>query len=333
MRYRRRVQVVGGSTYTVSLPKEWVRSLNLKHGSELVIEVMPDSSLKVRSSEETHPEEPLEEELEVSSDAVEISMIRLIASYVVGYDMMTVTCGDCSTTKLEEFVRLVTEKTIGLEITEKDKDTIVLQCLANISTFPFSEVLRTLVRLTLKSFENIEEFLRSKTTEVREVLERDDLIDKLYLYGLRQLNQVLLGRINHSSIGLNSTAHTIYLAMTLKLLERIADHLSDLVEDLEKLSTDTSNTHYRLLDYVESLRTKYIQVTNYLILEHESKKPESLGLLVDELRRLESNVAGDPALLEHAGKEHLTRISAYLRDLIELLVDTYELDKLVVSLT
>ncbi|MEM0244856.1 MAG: AbrB/MazE/SpoVT family DNA-binding domain-containing protein, partial [Zestosphaera sp.] len=101
MRYRRRVQVVGGSTYIVSLPKEWAKSLNLQHGTELVLEVMPDSTLKVYLSDEARPEALLEEELKFDKSSVELFFIKLIASYVVGYDKIIITCVDCSSTELE----------------------------------------------------------------------------------------------------------------------------------------------------------------------------------------------------------------------------------------
>jgi len=53
--------------------------------------------------------------------------------------------------------------------------------------------------------------------------------------------------------------------------------------------------------------------------------------LTGELRKLESRAIKDPMPPEYEGDMHLVRISAYLRDLIELLIDTYELDELVSS--
>lgn len=332
MKYRRKIQIVGGSTYTVSLPKEWVKSLNLRHGSEVLLEIMPDLSLKLYIGDERRLELQMEEELIVNRDIVEISSIKLIASYVAGYDRIIITCSDCSTVDLEEFVKLAIEKTIGLEVVEKDRNIVVFQCLANISTLSFPEVLKMITKLISKSFEDIEKFLNGdKTVEIREVLNRDNLIDKFYLYGLRQLNQVLLGKINYTSIGLKSMAHVMYLAMMLKLLERTADHLSDLGEDLAKFNINAPEIRRKLINYVTLLRNAYTKIINYLLFRQKLDELDSLNYLVNELKELESGVIKDLVLLEREIKVHLIRIVAYLRDLIELLIDTYELDKLIME--
>lgn len=333
MRYRRKVQVVGGSTYVVSLPKEWAKSMNLRHGTELVLEVMPDSTIKLYLGSETLPETLLEEELEFDKDSVELFFIKLIASYVVGYDKISVTCVDCSPTELEDLVRQVIERTIGLEVLEKDSNTIELQCLANISTLTLSEVLKNIIRLTLKSFEDFRKALREEDVEsIHEIVRRDNLIDKLYLYGLRQLNQVLFGRINYTAVGLKTMTQTIYLAMMLKFLERIADHLSNLAEDVAKLIKNGTSVPDELSVYVKTLQSKYTQIANHLATERETREEDLhfFGGLVKELRELEYSIANDAAASRHGG-EHLVRISAYLRDLIELLADMHELSKLVSS--
>ena len=45
----RRLQVTGGSTYIVSLPKKWVTKNQLKKGSSLLISEEEDISLSVSS--------------------------------------------------------------------------------------------------------------------------------------------------------------------------------------------------------------------------------------------------------------------------------------------
>ncbi|MFN4045999.1 MAG: AbrB/MazE/SpoVT family DNA-binding domain-containing protein [Acidilobaceae archaeon] len=40
----RRVQLTGKTTYIISLPKEWARSIGLTKGSRVFVEVLPDNS-------------------------------------------------------------------------------------------------------------------------------------------------------------------------------------------------------------------------------------------------------------------------------------------------
>jgi len=330
LRHRRKIQVVGGSTYTVSLPKEWAKSVGLSHGSEVVIEVMPDLTLRVSPGEKAPKERPWESEIEISPENIDLSFMKLVASYIVGYDVITVKCRGCPSRLFEDFVKLVTDRTIGLEVVEKNNDSIVFQCLVDVSTLSLIEVLKTITKLTMRSLEELEELLDSGNKDLAsEILERDSLIDKLYLYGLRQLNQVLLGRINHFSVGLKSAADVMYLAIMLKFLERIADHVAEVAKDIARFNTTRELT--KLLAHIKFLREKYIQLSNFIIVKHVQEDLTLLSSLIRDLRSIESSVAEVSAQLKFEGGDHLVRISAYLRDLVEILVDLYKLSELVSS--
>ena len=64
----RRVQSTGRGSYIISLPKEWVKDIGLKRGSEIAFEVQPDSSLVLvpRKLKETVDEESKQKEYRLS---------------------------------------------------------------------------------------------------------------------------------------------------------------------------------------------------------------------------------------------------------------------------
>jgi len=325
VRYRRRVQVVGGSTYVVSLPKEWAKGTGLKHGSEVIIEVMPDLTLRVYSGDKGGERLELETELEVGDD-FELSVATLIASYVVGYRKLIVTCRECLLDMLEALIKRVTEITIGLEVIEKGERYVVLRCLADVSTLSLTEALNTLTKLTIKSLEDVENVVKTgNLDQVNEVLDRDSLIDKLYLYGLRQLNEVLLGMTNYTSVGLSSVAEVTYWAMILRSLERIADHVAVIARNTKKLRPEDLVV---ILKYVALLRHKYDEVVKHILLKPRIEDLSKFGALIRELRGIEAEISKDPATLSISGVENLLRISAYLRDIIELLIDMHALKEL-----
>jgi len=325
VRYRRRVQVVGGSTYVVSLPKGWAKSTGLKHGSEVIIEVMPDLTLRLYSGDKGGERLELETELEVGDD-FELSVATLIASYVVGYRRLIITCRECSLDRLEALIKRVTEITIGLEVIEKDEGYVVLRCLADVSTLSLTEALNTLAKLTIRSLEDVENIIKTgNLNQVNEVLDRDSLIDKLYLYGLRQLNEVLLGMTDYTSVGLSSVAEVTYWAMILRSLERIADHVAVIARNTKKLRPEDLAI---ILKYVTLLCHKYDEVTKYILLKQRIEDLSKFGALIRELRGIEAEISRDPATLSISGVENLLRISAYLRDIIELLIDMHALKEL-----
>ena len=326
--YRRRVQVVGGSTYTVSLPKEWVRSVGLRNGSEVAIEVMPDLTLRVYPGSRGVERLELESEVEFGRD-VELSIAKLVASYVVGYRRITVSYPTCSASQLEELARWVTERTIGLEVVEKDAGYVVFRCLVDVSTLPMAEALSTLTRLTIRSMEDVERSISTSSLDLLdEVLGRDNLIDKLYLYILRQLNQTLLGTVSYSSVGLNSIAEAMYWAMIVRFLERIADYVVSIAEEARRLGPEKLGP---VLKYLKLLHEKYDEVTKHLLLKHGAEELATFGKLMVELRNVEAEIRKDKTTLGTASAESLLRISAHLRDILELLIDIHVLRDLITS--
>lgn len=326
--YRRKVQVVGGSTYTVSLPKEWVKSVGLRNGSEVAIEVMPDLTLRIYPGGKEVERLELESEVEFSKDA-ELSVARLVASYVVGYRRITVSCPTCSASQLEEIARWVTERTIGLEVVEKDVGYVVFRCLVDVSTLPMAEALSTLTKLTTRSMKDVEHSINTgDQSSLDEVLSRDNLIDKLYLYILRQLNQALLGTVSYSSVGLNSIAEAMYWAMIVRFLERIADYVASIAEEAKKLGPGRL---VPVLRYLKLLHEKYDEVTKYLLLKHGVEELARFGKLMVELRNVEAEIRRDSTISGTASAESLLRISAHLRDILELLIDIQVLRNLISS--
>ena len=86
--YTRRIQVVGGSTYTVSLPKNWVLFNRLKNGDIVIIEELGDNTLLFRLPEP----EPItlgrikKAQLNLAQGE-ELGLERmLVALYSAGYD-------------------------------------------------------------------------------------------------------------------------------------------------------------------------------------------------------------------------------------------------------
>ena len=62
----RKVQKTGLSTLTVSLPKEWVSTINLKPGDQVDLEIMPDGSLSI-GPKESKKREPLRKVIQLES--------------------------------------------------------------------------------------------------------------------------------------------------------------------------------------------------------------------------------------------------------------------------
>jgi len=85
------------------------------------------------------------------------------------------------------------------------------------------------------------------------------------------------------------------------------------------------------LRYLKLLHEKYDEVTKYLLLKRGAEELARFGKLMVELRSVEAEIREDDMISGTASAESLLRISAHLRDILELLIDIQVLRDLVSS--
>ncbi|MEM2941767.1 MAG: histidine kinase, partial [Thermoproteota archaeon] len=132
----RKVQRVGHSTMTVSLPNEWIKEHDIKPRDLLFILPERDGSLKIMPRHIAQKEEA--EEYIVNADACdEPGMLEriIVGSYILGRDVIRV----ISTSRIGknhiDEIRRIVQKLIGLGILEETPKSILLQCSIDSTKF------------------------------------------------------------------------------------------------------------------------------------------------------------------------------------------------------
>ncbi len=86
----RRIQKTGGSTFIVSLPKNWVTSRGLHEGDVLLFSPRSDGSLTLYADEGPRAE-GVKRSVEVTNDMDEDHLFRrLVAEYIAGAPLLEV---------------------------------------------------------------------------------------------------------------------------------------------------------------------------------------------------------------------------------------------------
>ena len=85
----RKLQITGGSTYVISLPKKWVTQNRLEKGSPLLIRQEENGSLEVLPPEIARPEKSEEALITVGPEDNSDEIIRKTVSvYLLGYNII-----------------------------------------------------------------------------------------------------------------------------------------------------------------------------------------------------------------------------------------------------
>jgi phosphate uptake regulator len=218
---KRRVQVTGGGTYFVTLPKRWAEKWGLEAGAELGLVENGSGALLLVPEGLGH-----ENRCEISlagREERELLQRDIISLYIAGYDLLILR-GDRIRPETRRAVREIAQTLVGLEILEETHGTILLQCFLNVRDFPVERTLRRISAITLEMLADaVSAFTQRDEELAKDVVERDDDVDRLELVVARQLSLLLRDLLLEEEVGVPKL-HFFYHHAVAKQLERIADH-------------------------------------------------------------------------------------------------------------
>jgi phosphate uptake regulator len=293
----RKVQKVGYSTITVSLPSQWVRQNNINAGDLVFLIPERDGTLKIAPSHIAQKEEA--EEYVVNSAACdEQGMLEriIVGSYILGRDVIRIT----SSSRIEKShvneVRRIVRKLIGLGILEETTKSILLQCSVDPSKFKLDMLIRRLsiIASTILS-EAMQAFLDQDKTMAEEAINREDEADTIYYLAVRLLLSAQLKPEVAEQIGATEILFIPATRLILQYLELIADYSEDLAKKVigfearkEKLDKKIADKIHHLGDSsqtvfqkaLDCVFTRDIKVANGVL---ELKK--ALAAEVDQLMK------------------------------------------------
>ncbi|MGC9182509.1 PhoU domain-containing protein [Caldisphaera sp.] len=223
----RRVQVTGGSTYIISIPKEWADELGIDKGLEVVMELTRDNALKIYSFK--HKEKPMEiqKEIYINENLLDSAIImEVISAYLAGYTSIKLVFSPLMLNRVDQIMNNVRNKVVGLEVLEESENSVTLRVVVDLSSIPTTLAIENM-RKTFKSMlEDFGNAIKNRDIEIfNSIIKRDDVMDKLYLYIYKQINLALQETVKLEDLGIYNSTEAINLYTTIKSIERIADHI------------------------------------------------------------------------------------------------------------
>ena len=222
----RKVQLTGGSTLTVSLPKEWATAVNVDAGDTLGL--YPDGTRLVIES--ARGDDNAKKTAVAVTGAPETEVRRIVlAFYTSGFNSVTLS----DSTGFDQTRRAITDTTrnlVGLEIVNATENEITLKNLLNASTVSVSQSTEQMQQLAIAMHEDAVTALLDRDEQAaNRVSDRDDQVDRLYAMVSRHFQRALGNPINAEELELERLELYDYQT-TARQFERIADHAVKLAE-------------------------------------------------------------------------------------------------------
>ena len=216
----RKVQKTGGSTYFVTLPKDWATKFGVSRGSTITLLPNDSGSLLLVPDSLERANRCVVELQDWDFDRFQR---EIISRYIVGYDIIEIR-RDRIRPEQRRMMREIAQGLVGLEIFDETQKAVLLQAMVNVRDFP---VQRTLVRvfdITQVMLEDaVRAFCGHDLELARDVLERDGDIDRLVLLVARQFSLLLRDLLLEEDVGLSRLEFLHYHTVA-DQLERVADH-------------------------------------------------------------------------------------------------------------
>ncbi|MEM3616871.1 MAG: phosphate uptake regulator PhoU [Candidatus Bathyarchaeia archaeon] len=264
----RKVQRVGHSTMTVSLPNEWIKEHGIKPRDILFIMPERDGSLKIMPRHVAQREEA--EEYVVNADACdEPGMLEriIVGSYILGRDVIRI----ISTSRIGknhiDEIRRIVQKLIGLGILEETPKSILLQCSIDSTKFKLDMLIRrlALIASTILS-EAMQGFKEKNYDIVEEAIAREDEADKIYYLAVRLLLSAQIKPAIAEEVGMVDVLFIPAARLILQYLELVADYSEDLARKVlemevyrNRLPEDIVDRIFHLSELTQTILQKSIE--------------------------------------------------------------------------
>lgn len=325
----RKIQKTGGSTYTVSLPKKWVKDSNLSQGDSIRVDVLPDGTLSLASSGAAEPPK-LVKKMVVDQNTDPKALLReLIGCYVTGYDMIELRSAKRMSSEVKRAIHEFTRRAIGPEIIEEGSELVVIQDVADHADLAMKKVIR---RMHLMARNMLGEAFKSvkdlDASLAKDVIDRDDEVDRLYWFVEKQhamtsRNPLFAAKLKTDLIESNA------MMSVGKALERIADHASRIAHATEVLQAPRgpeallgrleglSNDATAMLDCsVESFFRRDSEMANRCIEDANSLRKKVASFLEDAMKQRGKTAVGLSFIAES-----IDRVGGYSSDIAEIAIN------------
>lgn len=298
----RRIQKVGYSTLTVSIPSEYVKHLQLHEGDNLLVKEEADGTLRLIPTARPHRTT----KASIKADAIgnEDLLSRLVVGcYMLGYDSIELTSKEgIRPTHLTDVSRTL-RSLRGVEIVQSSENELLAQSFMDPTRFPVDSLIKRLQLLVSRSIDHSIEALRSGSPALlKEIKKIQEEVDELYWLIVRQLLVALGDREISNKIGLESPLHTSGDRVSAKTIEEIGRIILEVTEETVNSKEAGIKVEEKAMSKIEGLAKRAqdsFEATIESLLAPEIHTIEKARQRIEATLRLEREIVLELSMSEH----------------------------------
>lgn len=333
----RKVQLTGGVTYTLSLPKPWIEQMDLSPRDSIRVDWRPSGALRLTPLEMLANQEKI---ITIKADDIPEASIHdhLMGAYLAGADSIRIVHSMPDNRFLQRQIRRFLRNTRGFERMNETEGRIDLKCLINAAEMPLNaSINRMYSQLTSLTKDIVSMASGQEEDLLGDIDEREAEVDALLYLVNRQLSVALDSHLVASALKLTRNQAVEYSNLA-RSLERMMDHayqMAQLIEENNKTIIEQSEQPIaQLVEWQDTLKRLMINIRTRNSNEIEECR-QALKTTQQDILNFEDELIGNRKLsnqdlLLFRMSESIRRMCAYARDFGEILLNLKLYDEMIV---
>jgi phosphate uptake regulator len=325
----RKVQFTGGSSYVLTLPKEWIDAEKIKKNDSLGVEVQPDGTLLITRHIDKEPTQRTKE-FDLAGITEPAYLFRLlIGAYISGYTFIVIHSQQRMPPFVREVVRNFTQMTKGQEVVEERDTEIMLKDLLNPAEMPFDNTIKRMFMIVKAMHEDAITAIRTQNqTLANDVTARDNDVDRLHWLIARQTNMILSNAALSRKMNISPVMALHYFTIS-RIIERIGDHAERIVFNVQPILTKKINPE--ILGKIAKASELSVRIFDHSIVSffnndmkkanHNVESMRVLKTLCDEINTIVLTQETADAIALGYINESLKRAGEYAADISENVIN------------
>jgi len=327
----RRLQISGGSTYIISLPKNWIECLGIRVGEHVTIVKNPNQSLTLFSGNERQAAAKPRAIIGVGQkDTPESIKRKIIAAYLGGYKTIQIKSrGMRIQSEHARAIRsMVRTAMVGTEVVESSSEAIIIQVLTRLPELSFETALKRMYLMSVNMHrEAMEALSETDVPHSEEIINMDDEVDRFSLYMRRNLVISIGNARILQEMGLKKASDCLGYRTVISRIERIADHAVLIAKRVKFVDGKIDS---RILKKIMFSSEQALRVFENAVTALESRDYEMAEKVASEVREVVETEKGIMSEVKDTARnagvirfvlEDIRRIAEYSSDIAEVAID------------
>jgi phosphate uptake regulator len=329
----RKLQITGGSTYVISLPKKWVTQNKLEKGSPLLIRQEDNGSLEILPPEIARPEKSEETMITVGPEDKSDEIIRKTVSvYLLGYNIIHIRAKDQQeilSTQRSDLKIFARNMLVGTEIVTDTSTALTLQVLLSYPELSVPSALRRMTIITSSMHKDAITALKNNDQQLAQFVRSTDYeVNRFHLYIIRQLKMAIRNPRLVTEIGLQHTNDCLGYRLITKMVERTADHATNIAKNVLNLKKTLDSEFLDAIQEMNKVAISSFETSIEALFKRDYELADDVISKGNRISALEKKalLASKETNIEEATNSRLViesvrRIAEYSMDIAEIVLN------------